>query len=119
MDSEEDNPVNIALSSIEETALDSDPSADPDSPRDAWWLRWLKFLAVIVVPAVILGVGFLCEDYFEQYRAESSLSRSVARHNVEHDTVNSMRFRFWIGACIGGGLGAIYVGRCIIRSTDP
>jgi hypothetical protein len=119
MNSEEDNPVNIVESAIEEAALDSDPAADSDSPRDAWWLRWLKFVSVILAPAVILGVGFVVEDYIEQYRADGSVDRYVAHGNVVHDTIGAMKFRFWLGACVGGGLGAIYVGRCIIRKTDP
>jgi hypothetical protein len=119
MNSDDDNPVNIALSTIEEEALDSDLDADSDSPRDSWWLRWLKFLSVIIVPAIILGLGFLFEDYIEQYRADSSFDRHVAQRNVEQDTIGAMKFRFWVGACVGGGLGAIYVGRCIVRRTDP
>jgi hypothetical protein len=119
MDGEEDNPVNSALSAIEEEALDTEPADDPDSPRDSWWLRWLKFLSMIVVPAVILGLGFLFADYIEQYRADSSRDRSDARRNVAHDSISAMKFRFWMGAAIGGGLGAIYVARCIIRGTDP
>jgi hypothetical protein len=118
MDNKDDNPLNIVESAIEEAALDFNPAADSDSPRDAWWLRWLKFLAVIVVPAIIFGLGFLFEDYIDEYRA-GSYGHSVAQRIVEHDTIGAMKFRFWIGACVGGGLGAIYVARCIIRRTDP
>jgi hypothetical protein len=119
MDGEEDNPVNSALSAIEEAALDAEPADDADSPRDSWWLRWLKFVSVIVVPAVVLGLGFLFADYIEQNRADTSLDRSAARSNVAHDSIVAMKFRFWMGAGIGGGVGAIYVARCIIRRTDP
>jgi hypothetical protein len=82
-------------------------------------LRWLKFLALIVFPAIVLGVGFLFEDYVEQYNADTSYHRSVASKQVERDTTDAMKFRFFIGACVGGGLGAIYVTRCLIRKTDP
>jgi hypothetical protein len=30
-----------------------------------------------------------------------------------------MKFRFVIGAGLGGGLGLIYVIRCIMRKADP
>ena len=119
MDDKDDNLLNVVESAIEEAALDSDPLADSDAPRDAWWLRWLKFMALIIAPAIVLGLGFLFEDYIEQDRAESSHDRSVAQRQVEHDTTDAMKFRFWVGACVGGGLGAIYVVRCIVRRTDP
>lgn len=113
------NPVSEILSAIEEGMLDSDPTSNPDSPRDAWWLRWLKFASIIFIPAVILGVGFLFEDYIEQSQADTSYRRSMAQRNVEHDTVGAMKFRFWMGASVGGGLGLIYVGRCVVRRANP
>jgi len=118
-DEKNDNPVSEILSTIEEAVLDSNPAVDADSPRDAWWLRWLKFVSLIVLPAVVLGLGFLFEDYFEQDHADTSYHRDVAKRNVENDTVGSMKFRFWTGAGVGGGLGLIYVVRCIVRKADP
>ena len=119
MDNEDDNLLKAAETAIEEAALDSDPPDDPDSPRDAWWLRWLKFVAVIAVPAITFGLGFVFVDYMEEYRATGLHDRIIARQNVDHDTIGTMKFRFWLGACISGGLGAIYVARCIIQRTDP
>jgi len=111
--------VNVILSSVTETALDSDPSPDEDSPRDAWWLRWLKYISIITVPAIILGLGFLFASYFGQHQAGSYSQRAEARQQVEQDTISSMKWRFGIGAGLGGGLGLIYVARCIIRKVDP
>jgi hypothetical protein len=119
MNNEEDNLVNVIESAIVETALDFDPSKDADAPRDSWWLRWLKFLSLIILPAIVLGLGFLFENYVEQYGADTSYDRSVATRRVERDTTDGMKFRFGIGACVGGGLGAIYVVRCLIRRIDP
>jgi hypothetical protein len=118
-DEQKSNPVSEILSTIEEAALDSEPAADPESPRDAWWLRWLKFVSLIVLPAVVLGLGFLFADYIGQENADTSYHRDVAKRNVEQDTVGSMKFRFWTGAGVGGGLGLIYVVRCIVRKGDP
>jgi len=109
---ENENLVDAELDAIESAALDSDPAADADELRDAWWLRWLKFIAVIIVPAVILGLGFLFGYYFLAGRIGSS-------YQMQHDTIGLMKFRFWLGASIGGGLGMIYVVRCIIRRADP
>jgi hypothetical protein len=117
-DDEKSDLVGEVFSSIRET-LDSDPSADSESPRDVWWLRWLKYLSIIAVPAIVLGVGFLFADYMEQYSADSGYKRDRAERRVEQDTTGSMKFRFWMGAGVGGGLGMIYVVRCIIRKVDP
>ena len=116
-DDQDNNPVSEILSSLEEAALDSDPASDPSSARDVWWLRWLKYLSIIAVPAIVLGLGFLFEDYIEQSRGETSYQRHQAQRRVEHDSIDSMKFRFWIGASVGGGLGMIYVVRCIVRGV--
>lgn len=118
-DDQYSNPVSEMLSSIEAAALDSDPSADSASPRDPWWLRWLKFISIIAVAAITLGLGFLFEDYVEQYHADSYYRRDLAKRHVEHDTIGSMKFRFWLGVGVGGGLGLMYVARCIGRRVDP
>jgi hypothetical protein len=120
MRNDENNLIDTIESAIVETALDSDPAADADAPRDPGWLRWLKFLALIIGPAIVLGVGFVFEDYIEKDRPGSfSYHHSIASSNVEHDTTDAMKFRFFVGACVGGGLGAIYVVRCLVRKTDP
>jgi hypothetical protein len=118
---EDDNrsPVDSTLSSIEEAALDTVPTSDSDSSRDIWWLRWLKYISIITVPAIVLGLGFLFYDYMEQYRAETVSQRDRASRNVEHDSIDSMKFRFCMGAGVGGGLGMIYVVRCMVRRVDP
>lgn len=87
--------------------------------RDACWLRWLKYVSLVLVPAVVLGVGFLFADYIRQHQAKTYYERSEAREAVEGDSVASMRFRFVAGACLGGGLGLIYVVRCIVRRQEP
>jgi hypothetical protein len=119
MEDDSNNPVSEILSVVAEEMLDSTLVSDPDAVRDAWWLRWLKFASIIVVPAVILGMGFLFENYIEQSNADTSYRRHVAERQVEHDTINGMKFRFWAGASVGGGLGLIYVVRCIVRRADP
>ncbi len=118
-DDQNSSPVSKMLSSLEEAAFDSDLSADADSPRDTWWLRWLKFSSIIAVAAIVLGLGFLFEDYIEQYHADAFYQRDMAQRRVERDTISSMKFRFWLGVGVGGGLGMVYVARCIVRRVDP
>ena len=62
-DSDDDkNPVGEALSELADDALNYGRATDSSEARDAWWLRWVKFISVIAVPAIILGSGFLLED---------------------------------------------------------
>jgi hypothetical protein len=119
MKGDDNNPVSEIFSAIEEEILNSTPTSDPDAAEDSWWLRGLKFVSIIVVPAIILGAGFLFENYIEQSNADTSYRRHVTERQVEHDTINGMKFRFWMGASIGGGLGLIYVVRCIVRRAEP
>jgi len=118
-DGEDNSLTGALLSSVEEAALDNDPASDSDKSKAPWWLRWLKYVSIVAVPAIVLGLGFVFEDYIEQYRADTSYERRMAERSVEHDTISSMKFRFWIGASVGGGLGMIYVVRCIVRKVDP
>jgi hypothetical protein len=120
-DDEDISPVGAVFSAMEDAAspADKDEPADSDAPRDAWWLRWLKYISIIAIPAILLGLGFLFEDYIEQYHADSYSHRDKAHRRVEHDTIGFMKFRFWLGAGVGGGLGMIYVVRCMVRKVDP
>ncbi len=96
------NFILALFASILDAALSSDPPAEADAPRDAWWLRWLKYVAIILVPALALGGAIFFIGMSPRY-----------------DTNVTMKFRFWLGAGIGGGLGLLYVVRCIIRKVDP
>jgi hypothetical protein len=118
-DDENKNPVDSMLSSFLEAASDTDASSDSDSQGDAWWLRWLKFISIIAVPAIVLGLGFVFYDYIEQFRVETISQLDRASRNVRQDTIGYMKIRFWIGAIVGGAVGMIYVVRCIVRKVDP
>jgi hypothetical protein len=98
------NPVSALLTSIQEAALDSKLDPDPNEPRDVWWLRWAKFAAIILVPAMVIGAGFWCEFYAEIYREQS--------FNLDYQTsadayFAAAKFRFLLGAAIGTTLGLI------------
>ena len=101
-DDENNSVIGALYTSIEDAALNADMANDPEVPRDAWWLRWLKFVSIILVPAIVLGLAVFFIGLSPRY-----------------DTAVSMKFRFGLGASIGGGLGFIYVVRCLIQKVDP
>jgi hypothetical protein len=121
MDKRDDDysPTVEGTSDFAKDALSFKPGSDPDEPRDATWLRWLKFASLVIVPAVVVGLGFLFEDYATQHSGETYYQRQRAERRVERDSVRSMKLRFLIGSCVGGSLGLIYVVRCIVKKTDP
>lgn len=119
LNDDEESLLDVVESAVVETALESDPAADADSAREPAWLRWIKFLALMVGPAIVFGLIFLFGDYFDKNNSNNSYRQSMASKRVESDTTARMKFRFCIGASVGAGLGAIYVVRCLIRKTDP
>jgi hypothetical protein len=113
------SPVAEGLSDFATDALSFSPKSSPDDKRDAFWLRWPKYLSLIVLPAAVFGLGFLFEDYFLQSNGQTYRQRERAASRVQHDSVSSMKLRFFIGAGLGGSLGLIYVIRCVGRKADP
>lgn len=119
-DDEDNTWTGAAFSAIKEAVLNVDSQPDPEIPRDGWWLRWLKFVALIFTLAVIAGLAFFGEGYLAEYhQAQRTYDAKLANADAGQDTIKEMKFRFWLGAGIGGGLGVIYVGRCLIRKVDP
>ena len=121
MDKRDDyyDPVVEGASDFAKDALSYMPKPEADEPRDAAWLRWVKFASLVIVPAVIFGLGFLFVDYVMQSSGETYYQRQRAEKQVEHDSIQDMKWRFEIGSLIGGGLGLVYVMRCIVRKVDP
>jgi hypothetical protein len=121
MNDDQDN-----LSTIRETAddfvdqaLTFVPQSEPDEPRDSSWLRWSKFVSIIAVPAAAFGFLFFCEYYYEEYSYAKHFTSEAAAERIEGDPLRPMKQRIAIGATIGGGLGLIYVVRCLARDVDP
>ncbi|MCD6051593.1 MAG: hypothetical protein K0Q55_3002 [Verrucomicrobia bacterium] len=109
--------LGTTFSAVKDAALNKHPSyEDETTERDEWWLRWLKFASVIIVPAVVLGCGFWFADL--AIKSRSGMSSRMERLKKD-ETVERMNFKFWLGAGIGGGFGLIYVAKCIIRKEDP
>ncbi len=109
--------LGTTFSALKDAALKPRPAyEDEGTEPDMWWLRWLKFASIIIIPAVALGVGFFVADL--AMKSKGSVSSRTERLKKD-DTVEKMKFKFWLGAGIGGGFGLIYVARCIIRKEDP
>jgi hypothetical protein len=121
MDNRDDHysPVVNGLSDFATDALSFTPEPARGSPRDAAWLRWLKYTSVIIFPALVFGLGFLLEDYLLESNGQTYRQRQCAALRIQRDSLDSMKLRFIIGAGLGGGLGLIYVVRCMVRKIDP
>ena len=81
---------------------------EDEEQRDSAWLRWLKPVWIILVPALGLGLIFAFGDYVRQYTAYLEFDRAVARGWVELDRWDWMRRRFVLGACTGAAFGLLY-----------
>jgi hypothetical protein len=114
----DEDPVTDGLFDVAKEVF-NEREDERDAPRDLFWVRWVKFASLILVLALLFGLGFLLADYVQQYGSHDYVQRTRAERRVEGDSIWSMKFRFVVGACIGGGLGAIYVIRCIVRKVDP
>jgi len=113
------SPVTNELSDFATDALSFTPTSTRGEPRDPTWLRWLKYVSIVALPALIFGLGFLFEDYFLKSGGKTYYQRQLAERNVQRDSVSSMKLRFIVGAGLGGSLGLIYVIRCLRRRVDP
>jgi hypothetical protein len=102
MDKRDDrySPVTEELSDFANDALSYTPESNPGEPRDKPWLRWLKFASVVILPAVVVGLGFLFEDYVMRAAGKTYYQRQRAENRVEHDSMRSMKLRFLVGSCI-------------------
>ena len=121
MDNRDDrySPVANELSDFATDALSFTPESARSSHKDATWLRWLKYLSLIIFPALVFGLGFLFEDYFLESNGQTYRQRQYAASRVRHDSLSSMKLRFVIGAGLGGSLGLVYIIRCVLRKADP
>lgn len=113
------SPVTEGLSDFATDALSFSSKSSPGDKRDVFWLRWLKYLSLIVLPALVFGLAFLFEDYFLESNGHTYRQRERAAAAVQRDSVSSMKLRFVIGAALGGSLGLTYVIRCVVRKIDP
>lgn len=113
---ESDPRVDLLLN-IAEKALKT-PRNDPDEPRSPVWLKCVGFAALIIGPAILLGLAFAFGDFIMQFTGDHR-QRQQAEQSVQNDTPAAFKSRFITGAGIGGALGAICVVRRIVRKVDP
>lgn len=103
--------------------MDNPDDPEDIAPRDPTWLRFAKFLSIIVVLAVFFGALFAFSIHVASF-VDAIMSRrhyvhaAIAR-DASQDTGHAFRVRFIVGACIGGSLGLFYMIRCLIKRVDP
>ena len=112
-----DSPLEPLEDVVEEVFHAPEPP-DPEEPRDPMWLRWLKFASIIFIMAVLFGGLAWCTNYYREYN-HVRYNRTDALRETGDQVISSMKTWFWTGAGIGGGIGLIYVVRCIIKKADP
>jgi hypothetical protein len=115
-DDDEDSLTGAAF----DAAFDAMPGDRQDDylTRDSVSMRWMKFLVIIGFLAMVGGgvAGF--SGYFAGN--DSYHRRSIPlQDRMKDDTAVKMRRRIIIGAGIGGGVGLLYVIRCLIKRVDP
>ena len=118
LDDNDESPREL-LGEIVEEALKTPPKGDPDEPRPPTWLKWMEFGALIIGPAIFLGLAFAFGDYLAQFSGHGRYQQELVEKRVEYDTMAAFKLRFIIGAGVGAALGVVYVVRCIIRKVDP
>lgn len=92
---------------------------EPEEPRDTSFMRWAKFISIIVVLASVLGgVGAWTAFRSSYNRARYSSLVEDSSAEPSHP-IREVKIRTVIGAIIGGAIGACYVGRCLVRNEDP
>jgi predicted MFS family arabinose efflux permease len=110
---------------------ESDIETPEDEVRDSVWMRWVKFVSIIVLATVLLGSLFGVSihvvalfsaakwtmDSSSGYRMRGTTKTDVDRSNK--DTMHSLKIRFMIGSILGASCGVVYVVRCLIRNEDP
>ena len=110
---------------------ESDIETPEDDVRDTAGMRWVKFVSIIVVAAVLLGglfgisihvIAFVSAarwtmDSSSGYHLRGATKADIDRSNK--DTLHAFKFRFMVGSVLGAGCGLAYVVRCLIRDEDP
>lgn len=90
-----------------------------EGERDSPYKRWSGFAAIIIITSLAFGVGLALEDYYLEMSGEHFYTRAAARDRIKHETIDSLKFRFYIGAGIGAFLGVAYSAKCLIKDIDP
>jgi hypothetical protein len=120
MTSEEENlPSRRAVAHIESEISSERAAYENEGHRDPPIARFTKFAAIILVLTLALGALFALEDYFLEHGGRTYWERSAAKERVREDTYQDLKFRFYLGAAIGAGLGLSYMARCLAKDIDP
>jgi hypothetical protein len=93
---------------------------DPDDPneKDSPPLRWAGFASIIIVLAVVGGVVGALWAYVDLFNSKSVYHYSAVDY-FKRDTWSAMKWRFVVGAAVGGMGGVVYLVRCLRHGEDP
>jgi len=106
------------LGDIANDALTGEPFRYEDEPRDPTWLRWAKFASIITFLAIFFGLVWFGWEFFTAY-GQARTNLSAATKNTQDDMFQIACRHSLIAAAVGGGLGLLYVAKCIIKRVDP
>jgi len=106
--------------------FEPDQITDEVEPRDPAWLRWAKFVSIVVVLAMMLGGLFgisvhvvALHTLFSSNHTFPTDREKRLMEPSDNDTKHAFKQRFVIGSTIGGVCGLIYVIRCLVKDEDP
>ena len=110
----------IAEAELEAGRNQIDENEEPDNPL----VRWVKFVSIILFSTAVLGVLFVISIHvvalMDAFNSHHSYNyQTTAEKTAAKDTVQAIRFRFFLGAVIGGCIGLYYVIWCLIKKRDP
>ena len=97
-----------------------------DEPRDSTGMRWAKFVAIVVVAGVLMGMLFgfsvhvvAWNTYLHSGRIHTTRVEERKMQPAAEDTRHEFALRFLAGGCLGGLIGLGYVIRCLVKDEDP
>ena len=110
----------------DDVSLAAAEAPENNESRDSLGMRWAKFVAIMVVAGVLLGLlaGFSIHvvawnTYVHLKHIHASRAEERVMQPAADDTRHEFAIRFLAGGCLGGLIGLGYVIRCLVKDEDP
>ena len=114
-----ESPVARGLEASIGEILNDRPAYLNEGERDSKFKRWTGFASIVFVLAFLFGLGFALEDYYLGTFSDRYVTRSAARSRIKDETIDSLKFKFYIGSGVGALLGIAYSVKCVMKDIDP